>query len=799
MVVRTLTEWLRGRRDEHLRDLLVARPDLVNPVPADLGGLAERAATQASVTRALDRLDHATLRVVEALTVLPGPASHDDLLAAFPEEDAASVRHALSTLRRLALVWDDEDGLRPVRSACAALAQPAGLGPPASTAFRDVDPARLEAMLDDLGLGAESDAEAAAGAIAAQLAKPDVLDELIENAGNEARGVLDRLAWGPPVGTVADATRGVRLATAGSPVERLLARGLLAPAGRGTVVLPREVALHLRGGLLFRHPDAPPDLDVRDRGAEQAERTAAGQAFTAVRTVEDLLEMWSADPPPVLRGGGLGVRDLRRSAYDLNLTEEHAALYVEVAYAADLLGSGSGVDGEWLPTQAYDVWRTRSPQQRWVAVAAAWLESSRVPGLVGGRDERDRPINALGTSLHRTGASETRHGALEVLAELPPGTSATAESLRERLRWLRPRRWNGSREQIVTWTTAEAETLGLTGLGSLPSYARALLAGDTSGAAEQLAPLLPEAVDHVLLQPDLTAVAPGPLARELGRELSLAADVESTGGATVYRFTQSSVRRALDAGRTAGELLKLLEQHSRTSVPQPLRYLVDDVARAHGRIRVGTAAAFLRCDDPATLTELLADRRAAALGLRRLADTVLASRTGQQELTERLRALGYAPMAESAEGELLLTRAESRRAGTRDRPPRQGGTGPAPDERLATAAVRALRAGDRAATASRRPVGRGGSEPEGAAVADGADTPRSSAASTVAGLRAAAEASQPLWIGYLDAQGHASSRIVEPLRVEGGFLTAFDSTRDAVHRFALHRITGVATLDDASA
>ena len=68
------------------------------------------------------------------------------------------------------------------------------------------------------------------------------------------------------------------------------------------------------------------------------------------------------------------------------------------------------------------------------------------------------------------------------------------------------------------------------------------------------------------------------------------------------------MRRALDAGRTAADLHTLLATHSRTPVPQPLTYLVDDLARRHGRIRVGTAGAYVRCDDTAVLDELVALR-----------------------------------------------------------------------------------------------------------------------------------------------------------------------------------------------
>lgn len=172
--VRTLTEWLRERSDEELRELLAARPDLVNPVPAHLGALAERAATHASVARALDRLDHLTLRVLEALSVLDEPVSCGDLAAAFPEGDGGRAREALRALRALALVWDDEDTLRIPHAVSAVLVQPADLGPPAATAFRDVARERLQALLGDLGLGGGVEHEGAADTLAAHLAKPEI-------------------------------------------------------------------------------------------------------------------------------------------------------------------------------------------------------------------------------------------------------------------------------------------------------------------------------------------------------------------------------------------------------------------------------------------------------------------------------------------------------------------------------------------------------------------------------------------------------------------------------------------------
>ena len=50
------------------------RPDLFNPVPADMTGLVARATTRLSVIRALDRLDRFTLQVLDALAHLGDPA-----------------------------------------------------------------------------------------------------------------------------------------------------------------------------------------------------------------------------------------------------------------------------------------------------------------------------------------------------------------------------------------------------------------------------------------------------------------------------------------------------------------------------------------------------------------------------------------------------------------------------------------------------------------------------------------------------------------------------------------------------
>ena len=554
----------------------------------------------------------------------------------------------------------------------------------------------------------------------------------------------------------------------------------------------------LRGSHLHAKPaPTPPPLTTTARDPRLVDRTAGGTAFDLVRVVEELLETWGLEGPPVLRSGGLGVRELRRTASALDLTEPRAAFVAEVAYVAGLVGPSGNIEEVWLPTPAYDVWRARPTAQRWSALVTAWLDTTRVRGLVGDRDDRDKLVSALGPDLDRAAASGVRAATLAELVSVPGGEVVHTDSLRERLRWLRPRRGGRLREDLVTWTLEEAEWLGVTGSGAASGPGRAVVAGRTEAAEALLAPLLPEPLTHVLLQADLTAVAPGPLTSELAHRLALVADVESRGGATVYRFTETSVRRALDAGSSAGDIQAMLTAHSRTPVPQPLAYLVDDVSRRHGRIRVGTVSAYVRCDDEAVLSEILADRRTAQLRLRRLAPTVLASQAPLDAVLARLRELGHAPAAEAPDGDIVVRRIDSRRTPPRQRPPRLSAEPPAPRTPLLAAAVRALRAGDRAASAVRRPVASPGGG-SGSAPSQVGALPRTTTQQTLTALREAASGRRPLWIGYVNVDGAASQRVIEPLSVEGGYVRAFDSVHEEVRTFSLHRITGVAALDGST-
>ena len=215
-------------------------------------------------------------------------------------------------------------------------------------------------------------------------------------------------------------------------------------------------------------------------------------------------------------------------------------------------------------------------------------------------------------------------------------------------------------------------------------------------------------------------------------------------------------------------------------MPQSLSYLVDDVARRHGRLRGGVAASFLRCDDEALLAEVLAHPVAAEHALRLIAPTVVISPDPLHEVLAGLRAAGFAPAAEGPDGRVVDIRPGGRRLPAKARAARRG-----PGEQAVLTSDQAvriisnLRAGD-AASARRR-----GSAVR-APVGGGADT-----SATLELLSRATLERREVWIGFVDSRGTASQRVVRPVRVGGGILEGDDN-----QRYSLHRITSAALVEE---
>ena len=150
------------------------------------------------------------------------------------------------------------------------------------------------------------------------------------------------------------------------------------------------------------------------------------------------------------------------------------------------------------------------------------------------------------------------------------------------------------------------------------------------------------------------------------------------------------------------------------------------------------------------------------------------------EVLEGLRAKGFAPAAEGPDGRVLDLRPGGRRVPAPKRNARRVFTEPTISPDQVATVIGYLRDGDRAAAR------RKGAEVRLPGGGGGSDT-----AATMALLARASREQREVWIGFVDAHGTASQRILTPAHVGGGILI---STGD--ERYPLHRITSAALLED---
>ena len=832
--------------DREVAALLVARPDLAAPPSSSFLALATRAGAPGSIEHALAGLDAPTLAVAEAVVALSRPDESSRAGGAGPTEVAEVV------------------GNRRVGGAGGASGEPAGdepLGDPADHPANPADQATLDSadsadlaglISDHLPLPAEQVSEAlehlgrlalviegrpvaaletafgphpfGLGPWAAELLSAEQLPPTLEELSEEASGgkpiipaasveMLQALTWGPPAGTL----RAGGTAPGAAP---LIERGWLERSsdahGRTRFILPRQVALALRGGRLTREPLTAPEAgDLETVGADVVASESSFHAEEAVRLVAALLEEWGREGGTIRRTGGVSARALARTADALGLEADDAARIIEIAAAAGLLGLDE--DGAtWVPSSQAAGWLTDSLPQRWAPLALAWSGSARTPWLTGTRDDDGTLRAVLSPDLEAGWAARLRARVLALLGDLPPGASATPAFVRAALTWQSPRRTipGGAVSEVL----AEAETLGITGGGalaetgrilarraaaSLDEQAPGLSGGPTdpgdAGRAEEvggeayaeplsddqaltaleaaLAADLPAAVEMILVQSDLTAIVPGRPAPELAALLERTSVVESRGGALTVRFTPESVRGALDVGYRAEEITQEIGRYSPTPLPDSLSVLIQDAARHHGAVRVRAVSALLRIGDEATAAGLLAEPRLRDLGLDQVAPGILVATASAGQVLRELRATGLAPVTEDASGHLVVGPATAQQARRAPEPTRPGSEHSVrrrrPGRRELTTLVGRLRVGQEALQAAGE-----------AAVA-------TDPVHALAVLRQAQSSRSRLRLSLAGPDGAVQERQVRVMAVEPGRVRLRDVVRETELTVAVHRIVSV--------
>jgi hypothetical protein len=565
----------------------------------------------------------------------------------------------------------------------------------------------------------------------------------------------------------------------GANVDRMVAAVGLAVRVNGRWEMPREVAvaawLAERELLLSGRPDIP-RVEV---DAASVLATAQAAVQDTLRAVTALLDDAGSSPITALKKGGVGPRERTRLAARLSLPADVLLLAIDLGYAAGLLGR---VDAGYAPTEQYSTWRAAEPSRQWAALVIAWFEMEHAPTSreIDGDKEQPPPLPlASAAGMIRQALLRAATGGLSV------------RTTGEHIDWFCPLHGydEANRDDKVIAAVREAELLGVvagdvvTGPGELLLAVLDQESADESvSVTDRLAglatDLLPELPCTVILQSDLTAVVSGQPTVAVSRVLTASAVSEARGTAAVWRFTPSSVRTALDAGWTATRLLTELTALSDRPLPQPLEYLINDVARRHGQVRVRGMRSCVLADE-AVITEILHTRSLAKLGLARLAPTVLSSPYDLDEVLARLRAAGLSPVAEDVRGAVIVEAQPEHRA-------------------AATASVRATPRARLGATelAARLLADPHGDTTGGADVSDTFDqlamlNPALDDAELML-LSDAVDHQHDVQITYRNKSGSQTVRAIQPRQLYGRWLDSWCHLRNAQREFTVANIESVA-------
>ncbi len=608
----TLAEDLATRSDDALVALLAARPDLASPPPAGTSVLAQRALAAPSINLVADDLDLLGVAVLEQIIRLcsaaagrrgdeapgVGTTSADEVRTALSgRADDADITARIDTLRDRALVWGPDDALRTAAHAPAALP---GRGLHLTGPLAELDTDALRARIDGL-------------------------DE-------RERELLDTLAQGSPLGRTRDAARP------------------RTPRGRSPGCSPSTCSPASTTRPSSSHPSSGPSSGANAPGSTRSPRTFPGgrrqscrRGSSAIRgegrrrgrgrggtrtappprrdarrpgggTGGGVAVGWAGSPrTPARRQGDRPRRDparVRRRGRRRSATAGQ-----RIPRPPDRRrrgGVGTHRRGRHLDTPT-------AAEKRWQTVLEAWWTMPRRAWLIGEPSTEGSPTPALAGDLHDVAAPLERRMVIAALAGAEPGTSVDVDSLMELLAWRHPRWQRRLHRRSVEATLDEARMVGVVARGALSSVG-GLCSTSPSTVTRGRPPRVrrrqdaapgdgrrPPRTDRLLSHPgrpdDHRPRSVDTRARDRAVHARRPRIRRRSIGVSRHRgLGAPRPRHRSDRHRDHG----FVAAHSRTPVPQSLEYLVADVARRHGQLRVGVATSFVRCEDATTLAAVLA-------------------------------------------------------------------------------------------------------------------------------------------------------------------------------------------------
>lgn len=353
--------------------------------------------------------------------------------------------------------------------------------------------------------------------------------------------------------------------------------------------------------------------------ATRADDGIAGiHAFECLATITELIFELEHNELSDTGKHGLASSDAKRIAPLIGKEPDFITSSFELARASGLVTS---IDSRWILTDRASWWLDADAPKRWTLLAKTWLE---LLGFVAA-DELSSQLSR-GVGLART---------LKLCYPL------------ERFE---PDSRLG---HVITYS----ELIGLAVADELSSWTIPLVEGNLDEAAKLIASSLPQTQSRVIVQSDLSIIAPGPLTPGDERELRVFVDMEQAGLASRYRLSALSVSFGLESGLTASAMAATLKRLSDKPLPQPVEYLLAEAEKRFGRIRMiedpRTGGCFVSSNDELLLTELATEVRLKPYALVRQDRNLLASKLNRDRVYFGLRNIGHIAIRTDRDGKLL--------------------------------------------------------------------------------------------------------------------------------------------------
>jgi hypothetical protein len=384
----------------------------------------------------------------------------------------------------------------------------------------------------------------------------------------------------------------------------LLAKDFLIWSEKEPIVfdwLQEQLAQNPRTSTLAVVDDVLPPADQ-----DSIDRDCGIHAFEAMQAITELIFDFDQNLVREVSKASMGLPDIKRLCAHLGKPKEYVRAIFELAKLAGLIALA---DKRFQPTDLADSWIAATQKSRWEILVRAWLE---LVGTAGTKELSSQLAKAQSRLLPK------------LISSCFPLAASYPASRINRLAEL-------------------ADVIGLSAAGQLASwFDLALSPTKLAAATKALERRLPAQQERIIIQGDLSIIAPGPLASSIEIALRKFADTENIGLASGYRISAQSLSVGLEEGLTQQQIRSLLEKLSGSALPQPVDYLITESASRFGRlkIRAQDQGSSLSSTDELLAKQILMDSKLKHLMLQKTGD-LINSPLDSESLYHGLRSCSY--------------------------------------------------------------------------------------------------------------------------------------------------------------